>query len=106
MAKENNKNNNNRISLTGYDPVESPENVIAADKNSERKKAFSETYKRVMQIIPEYFLTHKNKRNGSSGTSGGNSFTQNIVVTQENVKIETSGLEEKEVLDRQNEKER
>lgn len=99
MSKENKK-----TSFTGYDPIESPEVIISADKNNERKKAFAESYKRVMQIIPEYFILQRKKRKNSTGGNGGNSFAQNIIVTPENVKIETNGLEEKEV--KQQEKER
>lgn len=101
------KGSGNRISFTGYDPVESPEAVISSDKNIERKKAFADSYKRVMQIIPEYFILQRKKRKKASGSSGGNSFTQNIIVTPENVKIETKGIEGKEeILDKEQERER
>jgi len=59
-----------------------------------------------MQIIPEYFITQRKKRKNGSNASGGNAFTQNIIVTQENVKVETQGLEEKETIYKENERER
>ena len=98
MAKEKNK-----VSFIGYDPVESPEIIISSDKNNERKKAFADSYKRVMQIIPEYFIMQRKKRkNGSS--SGGNSFTQNIIVTPENAKIETNEITGKEMIEQEKER--
>lgn len=100
MAKENKQKS--KVTLLGYDPVETPEEVMDKDKDTARKEAFKESYKRVMQIIPDYFLEQRKKRkNGSTG--GGTSFTQNIVITPENVKIETM---EKGETDKQEEKER
>lgn len=100
MAKENKQKS--KVTLLGYDPVETPEEVMDKDKDTARKEAFKESYKRVMQIIPDYFLEQRKKRkNGSTG--GGTSFTQNIVITPENVKIETM---EKGEADKQEEKER
>lgn len=100
MAKENKQKS--KVTLLGYDPVETPEEVMDKDKDTARKEAFKESYKRVMQIIPDYFLEQRKKRkNGTTG--GGTSFTQNIVITPENVKIETM---EKGEADKQEEKER
>ena len=88
MAKEKQKN---KVTLLGYDPVETPEEIIEKDKDQDRNKAFRESYKRVMQIIPDYFLEQRRKRKRKNGTTGGGtSFTQNIVITPENVKIETT----------------
>lgn len=84
------KKSKDRLNLVGYDPVESPEEIIGADKNIDRKEAFKQAYVKVMMIVPEYFINKKKKKkNGAGGSSGGNSFTQNIVVTPENVKLET-----------------
>ncbi len=79
------KENNKKTSLFGSDDVIEPEEVIASDKNQERQNAFKEAYKRVMQIVPKYFMTQRKRKNGTG--SGG--FSQSIVVTPENVKIET-----------------
>lgn len=88
MSKE--KGTKKKVSFLGYDPIETPEEIINTDKNVDRRDAFKEAYKVVMKIIPEYFLTKRKKRKAGSGASGGNSFTQNIIVTTENVKIETN----------------
>ena len=53
MAKEKQKN---KVTLLGYDPVETPEEIIEKDKDQDRNKAFRESYKRVMQIIPYFFI--------------------------------------------------
>ena len=90
----------NKITITSYDPVENPEDIIAADKDNDRKEAFKETYKRIMNIIPEYFMTLRKKR--KNGGSGG--FSQNIVVTPEKVTLETKEMPEQE-QESQNEKE-
>ena len=45
----------NEVTLLGSDDVESPEIIIANDKNADRRKAFMEANKRVMQIIPRLF---------------------------------------------------
>ena len=100
MAKENTQKS--KVTLLGYDPVETPEEVMDKDKDATRKDAFKESYKRVMQIIPDYFLEQRKKRKNST-TGGGTSFTQNIVITPENVKIETM---EKGETEAQEEKER
>lgn len=96
------KKSKDKLNLVGYDPVESPEEIIGSDKNIDRREAFRETYKRVMMIVPEYFIKKKKKKAGST-SSGGNSFTQNIVVTTENVKLETR---ENEVTSQEREEER
>ena len=44
-----------KVSLFGYNPTETPEEIIASDKDEKRKEAFKEAYKKVMQIIPSYF---------------------------------------------------
>ena len=94
---DNNKDKN-RVTITSYDPVEEPEDVIAADKDNERKEAFKETYKRIMTIIPEYFMTLRKKR--KTGSAGG--FSQSIVVTTDKAMVETKEMSEQE---NQNEKE-
>ncbi len=91
MAKE----EKSKVTLLGYDPVETAEEIIDGDKDIDRKTAFKEAYKIVMQIIPEYFIKQKRKRKpGTSG--GGTSFTQNIIITPENTKIETNEIGEKQ----------
>ena len=91
MSKE--KENKSKVSLFGFDPVETPDEIINADTNTDRKEAFKEAYKRVMQIIPEFFMSQKKKKKGT-GSSGG--FTQSIVITPENVKVETTEIEKPE----------
>ena len=89
------KSKKQKVGLFNYDPVETPEEIIDADKDLDRKEAFKETYKRVAKIIPEYFMTQKKKRKNTS--SGGTAFSQNIVVTPEKATIQTSeGKEVKE----------
>ena len=76
-----------KMSLTSYDPVETPEEVINSDKDTKRREAFKEAYKRITTIIPEYFMSQRKKRrNATSG--GGTSFSQNIVVTPDKVSVE------------------
>ncbi len=82
MAKE--KNEKVKNTLFGSDEVVDAEIVIASDKDTNRQNAFKEAYKKVMQIVPNYFLTPKKRK---ATTSGG--FSQSIVVTPENAKIET-----------------
>ena len=86
----NKKKSKEKVSLLGYDPVETPEEIISKDKDENRKEAFKDAYKVIMKVIPEFFLTNKKKKNTSSSGTGGNTFTQNIIVTTENVKIETN----------------
>ena len=93
-----------KFNLTGYDPVETPDEVIASDKNTERKEAFFETYKRIMKIIPEYFIEQRKKRR--NGSSGGSAFSQSIVVTPDKATIETTGIEKHEEIQEEREEER
>ncbi len=81
------KKNEEKISLTSYDPVETPEEIINSDKNTKRREAFKEAYKRITTIIPEYFMSQRKRRKNAAG-AGGTSFSQNIVVTPEKVTIE------------------
>lgn len=100
MAKE--KEGKNKVSLLSYDPVETPEEIIDKDKDIDRRAAFRDAYKKVMSIIPEYFIKQTRKRKpGTSG--GGTSFTQNIIITPENTKVETKEISENQ---REEEKER
>lgn len=101
MAKE----SKDKLSLFGYDPTETPEEIIDADKDIDRKEAFREAYKKVMQIIPDYFINKKRKKNSTSSNSGGRGFTQNIIVTPENVKVETNKdiVQEEKEQDRERE---
>lgn len=94
-----------KVSLFGYNPTETPEEIIASDKDEKRKEAFKEAYKKVMQIIPSYFLEKKKKKNGGA-TSGGKGFTQNIIVTPENVKLETKGEKHQEEHQKEEDRER
>lgn len=95
--------NKKKTTLLGFDPVETPEEVIEADKDIERKEAFKETYKRIAKIIPEYFMTQKKKRKNS--TSGGTAFSQNIVVTPDKVTLQTKEVKEEGEKPKQEEKE-
>lgn len=97
MAKE----AKDKVSLFGYDPTETPEEIIDADKDIDRKEAFKEAYKKVMQIIPDYFI-NKKKKNGTASSGGGKGFSQNIIVTPENVKLETN----KEIVQEEKEQEK
>ncbi len=92
MAKE--KRGKEKVSLVGYDPVESPEEIIDADKDTNRKEAFKETYKRIATIIPEYFMSMRKKRKNSG--AGGNAFSQNIVVTPDKVTLQTKEVSKTE----------
>ncbi len=100
MAKE--KTSKEKVSLVGYDPVESPEEIINSDKDTKRKEAFKETYKRIATIIPEYFMTMRKRRKGSG--AGGTSFSQNIVVTPDKVTLQTKEVEK--TVEKEEEKER
>lgn len=91
--------NKRKITFLGNDGVQDPEMIIDSDKNDDRKKAFHEAYKRAMQIVPEYFMARKKRKNGSTSSGG---FSQSIIVTPENVKVETKEAqqevtEEKEI---------
>ena len=92
-----------KISLVSYDPVESPEEIIAADKNKARREAFQKAYKVIVNIIPGYFLELRKRNNKASG--GGTSFTQSIVVTPEKVTLETKETQEKGELQEEKERE-
>ena len=100
MAKE--EKTIEKISLLGYYPIETAEEVIDADKDVERKEAFKETYKRIMKIIPDYFISMQKRRKTGTSSSGG--FTQSIIVTQENAKIETKEETKKEVQKQEKER--
>lgn len=89
MSKENKK----KVTLLGSDGVQDADLIIASDKNNERKEAFREAYKKAMRIVPDYFMTiGKRKRKAGSTSSGG--FSQNIIVTPENVKVETKEVQQ------------
>ena len=96
------KEKKEKISLTEYDPVETPEEVIEKDKDVDRKEAFRETYKRIMKIIPEYFTEQRKRRRNNN--SGGSAFSQSIVVTRDKVTLETKETEKHE--EKQEERER
>ena len=100
MAK---REKENKVGLLKYDPVETPEEIISSDKDSNRKKAFAETYQRIAKIIPEYFMTQRKKR--KAGGSGGTAFSQNIVVTPDKVSVQTNEVKQVEV-EKEEEKER
>ncbi len=103
---EKKKKERNVANLLAYDStVEEPQDIIDSDKDLKRKEAFQETYKRIANIIPEYFMTRRKKRKNS--TSGGTSFSQNIVVTPEKttVEIKETTVETKEETQKE-EKER
>ena len=89
------KDNKEKVGLTSYDPVETPEEVINSDKDTKRREAFKEAYKRIATIIPEYFMSQRKKRKNGS-TSGGTSFSQNIVVTPEKATVQRNEVEHKE----------
>jgi len=99
MAKEKKE----KISLTGYNPVETPEEIIASDKDTNRREAFQKAYKVIANIIPGYFLEQRKKKNATSG-GGGTAFTQSIVVTPEKVTLETK--ENAKTEEKQEERER
>lgn len=90
-----------KISLTKYDPVESPEEIIEADKDIKRRKAFDEVFKRIDLFAIKLGLL-PNRKKPTSG--GGTAFTQSIVVTSEKATIETKEINKKE--EKQEERER
>lgn len=91
-----------KMNFLSPDLVESPREVIDSDKNNDRKIEFANSYKKIMQIIPEYFLKKKKKKAGTSSDSGGSSFAQSIIITNEIAKIETNNLQnEKEDRERE-----
>ena len=91
-----------RISLTKYDPIESPEEIIAADKDIKRRKAFDEVFKRIDLFAIKLGLLPNRKKPTSGG--GGTAFTQSIVVTPEKATLETKEVTQKE--EKQEERER
>lgn len=96
------KETKEKISLIGYDPVQTPEEIIASDKDSARREAFKEAYRKAMSYAP-IFLDQKKKPKPSS-SSGGKGFSQEIKITPENVKIETkeeTSLEEEKGRERE-----
>lgn len=100
MTKENGAKD--KVSLLGYDPVETAEEIINKDTNMERKKAFHDAYKVVMQRFAELFVNPKRKK---TSTSGGTAFSQNIIITPEQVKIETNKEFVQEEKQEENERE-
>ena len=99
------KEKENKVSFLGFDPVETPEEVINADKDVERREAFKETYKRIAKIIPEYFMSQRKKRKNT--TSGGKAFSQNIIVTPDKATIQTKEVgNEENAKSQEQEKER
>lgn len=100
----NKKKSNEKISFLGFDPVETPEEIIDKDSDIDRKKAFRDSYKVVMQRFADLFVNPKRKKTSTSGSTGGKAFTQNIIVTPEQVKIETNKESMQE--EKQEEKER
>ncbi len=93
-----------KMSVFGSDNVSSAEEIIAADKNVNRQKDFREAYQRIKLRFPHLFLEPKSKKNGNA-TSGG-SFTQNIIVTSEKVKVETKEVTNKEATMEDKDRER
>ncbi len=93
MSQKNNKKRRKENLLTFDLTVETPEDIIAADKDENRKNAFKEAYKVIANIIPEYFITRRKKRNNSS-SSGGTAFSQNIVVTADKATVQTKEVVE------------
>ena len=103
MAKEKKE----RVSITKYDPVEDPEDVIAADKDVDRREAFKKTYEVIAKIVPNYFMEQRRKRkNGTSGGTALNPFSQKIIVTPEKTTLETKEVKAEESKDMKKEKER
>ncbi len=92
MSEKNNKKRRKENLLTYDLTVEEPEDIIAADKDENRKNAFKEAYKVIANIIPEYFITKRKKRKNSS--SGGTSFSQNIIVTADKATVQTKEVAE------------
>ncbi|MDE5831065.1 MAG: hypothetical protein K2H53_05540 [Clostridia bacterium] len=104
MAKD--KESEGKVSLFGYDPMQTPEEIIDADKDIDRKEAFNETEKRVMAIIPRYFSDQKKRKpTSSSSSSGGKGFSQEIKITPDNIKVETKGENSLEGRDEERERE-
>lgn len=87
MSEKNNKKRRKENLLTYDLTVENPEDIIAADKDENRKQAFQKAYKAIANIIPEYFRRKKN-------ASGGKSFSQNIVITTDKTTVQTKEVTE------------
>lgn len=96
------KKKSKKVHLLSYDPIETPEEIIAADKDQNRREAFRETYKRIAKIIPGYFMAEQNRRRKPT-SGGGTSFSQKISITPEKTTLETKEVVNEE---RQEEKER
>lgn len=92
MSEKKNKEKRKENLLTFDTSVEDAEDIIAADKDIERRTAFQEAYKRIAKIIPEYFLAQRKKR--KNGATGGTAFSQNIVVAPDKVTLQTKETEE------------
>ena len=90
--------NKRKITFLGNDGVQDPEMIIDSDKNNDRKNAFREAYKRAMQIVPDYFMKKKRK------PSGG--FSQSVIITPEEVKVETKEVQQEVTEDNDRERER
>ncbi len=87
MSEKKNKERK-RTNLLKYDAtVEDPEAIIASDKDVGRRKAFQDTYKRIAEIIPNYFMLQKKRR---KNTGGGTSLAQQITVTPNNVTLQVT----------------
>lgn len=96
------EDNKRKVTFLGNDGVQDPEMIIDSDKNDNRKKAFHEAYKRAMQIVPDYFMVRRKRKAGSTASGG---FSQNIIVTPENVKVETRETEQEVTEDKDRERE-
>lgn len=97
MAKNKKQSNkeSSKVSFLGCDNVETAREIIESDKNTARKKAFLEAYEKTKLIVPNYSINSKKPKNASS-SSGGRTFSQNIIVTPEKVEIETMENEQKQ----------
>jgi len=92
MAKDNNK-----ITLLGCDNIETARQVIEADKDTARKKAFLDAYERIKLIAPGFFTKNQKKSNNASGSTGGKGLSQQIIVTTEKVELKTKENQTREV---------
>lgn len=93
-----------KVNVFGSDDVSSAEEIIAADKDLNRQKDFKDAYQRIKLRFPHLFVEPKKRKNGASTSGGG--FTQNIIVTPENVKVETKEVENKEAIMDEKDRER
>ncbi len=85
------KKDNEKMNLLSEDDITTPEDIISKDKDNDRREAFKKAYENIRLIIPNYFMTNRRKKNGSSGAGG---FSQQIVVDVNQAKVETK-IEEK-----------